>query len=318
MRIIIMLLVVVLIAPASQAATRGRLRRADAASTVTLKGVLKAPPTVVRMAPIVKGRQPEATPTPAPTPEQETTELRPAKPQTRPEPAPAETAPAQPQTVSKPRGPIDQTLANLIAQPANAATRDKLRAYAAGHAKAEQVAPALMRIGQISTALGDLADARKSYESVIRLTSQPAEKALAREGLLEALIHQNDLDQAEAVYKSLRAESPDHVLSPATQVDAGMMLAMQGRAVDARAAWDQLERTLQAMPKPQADAMRPRLTLARGLADELEGRVDQARAAYQEIVSRQPQSEAAATARLRIADISKPLTLTAPATTAKP
>ncbi|MEN6624742.1 MAG: tetratricopeptide repeat protein [Candidatus Sumerlaeia bacterium] len=309
-----LLLCVLAILPA-QAATP-RPRGSDKKTTVTLQPVIKARPTprIVDIRPVIKGEKTAPAETAAPAPEA-------ARPPRRPRPAmpPADFAAPAPETAAPPAARMDKALSDLIALPASAPARDKLKTYVINHPDPAQSVPALMRIAQIDMQLRDWVNAGDTFKSVVQLSKSPAEKAIAREGRIEALLHQGDVEQALEAWAELRAQNPDHVLNPATQVHAGMMLAMQGKGADARKLWDQVERTLQAMPGPQSQALRPQIALARGLADELEGRVDQARATYEELVTRQPQSEAAALARGRIEDISRPLTLTAPpASTAKP
>lgn len=315
------LMTILLAVPAGAA----RARRGDAPSSppVSLKGIGRQPKQpdapAVTLSPIKKGQQPAETPAPTPTPapEERTTRPRPRHPESEPAKTPAEAAPPRPAiAATAPR--VDKTLSDLIAQSPSAEARDRLRSYVANHNRPEQIVPAMIRIGAISMHLGDYSGAAASYESAVKTAAQPAEKALAREGLLQALLRQNRLADAVAAWNSLTTESPTHVLSPQTQIDAGMMMAMLGKSADARRIWDQLERTLQTMPEAQSAPLRTRLALARALTDELEGRVDEALAAYQDLATRQPQTDAALLARARIADINRPLISTAPATAAKP
>lgn len=293
-----------------------RARRGDSRTSapITLKGVGKQTPTpiVTTLAPVVKGQPPAATPVATPAPE-----AIPERRPTRSEPRPAvKTAQPAPPPAAAPG--VDKALADLLAQPATAATRDKLRAYVAAHTKPEQIVPAMIRIGAIGMTLGDWTGAANTYEAAVKTATQPAEKALAREGLVEALLHQNRLGDAAAAWQSLTAEAPAHVPSPATQIDAGMMLAMLGKTADARRMWDQLDRTLQTLADTQAAPLRTKLSLARALADELEGRVDQARAQYQDLAQRQGRSPSGLLARARIDDINRPLISTLTPTAAKP
>lgn len=298
-------------AQAAQSSNRQR-RENNITTETTLRPVITKPtPRVVDMRPVRKGERPA----PAETPEPERRTRR------APEPAAGEPAPpdqAPPTVGARSAARVDRQLADMISAPASRAARDRLRAYVVNHANPAQSVPALMRIAGISAQLGDWEDASTTYQSVIQLAESPAGKALAREGAIDALLHVNKVEQAEAIWTDLARQTPDHVLNPATAVGIGMMLAMQGKPADANKVWAQAERSLQAMPGEQAKTLRPRLELARAMAEELQGRPDEARASYQNIVSRQPQSEAAALARARIADLSRPLTLTAPAATANP
>lgn len=318
MRSVVILCMFLAIAASAHAARAKRDDRRTSAP-VTLKGIGKQlpPPIVTSLTPIKKGQQPAETPAPTPVPEEKTVRRPAARPEARHQATPAEAAPPKP-VVGSTETRVDRALADLIAQSPSVAARDKLRAYVAGHNKPEQIVPAMIRIGAISIELGDWAGAANTYEAAVKTATQPAEKAIAREGLIEALLHQNRLGDAVAAWNSLATENPTHVLSPATQIDVGMMLAMLGKPADARKMWGQMERTLQTMTDTQAAPLRARLALARALADELEGRVDQARAGYQDLAQHQPRTESGILAQARIADIGRPLISTAPATAAKP